>query len=206
MRSRKPSCSSISWSAPASARSTRSCCASSTRKRIGSETRTDAKRDPGRHVVSRRVTSSMLQTSGSTTWTSGHGLTMATLRDHVGSELGVSRWLLVDQQRIDQFAECTEDHQWIHVDVERAKRESPFQGADRARLSLAFPGRLAFPRRRRRTARCRRRIQLWAGESPLSGARRRGRARQAEGRSRERRGEGERAVARQDAQYPGNRE
>jgi acyl dehydratase len=53
---------------------------------------------------------------------------MATLNDWVGRELGVSDWLLVDQQRIDEFAHCTGDHQWIHVDVERAERESPFGG------------------------------------------------------------------------------
>ena len=46
----------------------------------------------------------------------------------VGQELGVSDWLTIDQSRIDQFAECTGDHQWIHVDVERAQRESPFGG------------------------------------------------------------------------------
>ena len=46
----------------------------------------------------------------------------------VGQELGVSDWLTVDQSQIDQFAQCTGDHQWIHVDVERAKRESPFGG------------------------------------------------------------------------------
>jgi len=54
------------------------------------------------------------------------GVTMANVKDRVGSELGVSKWLLVDQDRIDRFADCTEDRQWIHVDVERAKRESPF--------------------------------------------------------------------------------
>ena len=43
----------------------------------------------------------------------------------VGQELGVSSWVTVDQSRIDQFAECSGDRQWIHVDVERAKRESP---------------------------------------------------------------------------------
>lgn len=51
-----------------------------------------------------------------------------TLGDFVGRELGVSDWVVVDQQRIDVFAECTGDRQWIHVDVERAKRESPFGG------------------------------------------------------------------------------
>jgi len=43
----------------------------------------------------------------------------------VGQEIGVSDWVLVDQQRIDRFAEATDDHQWIHVDVERARREMP---------------------------------------------------------------------------------
>ena len=44
----------------------------------------------------------------------------------VGSELGVSDWLDIDQQRINDFADVTGDHQWIHIDVERAKNESPY--------------------------------------------------------------------------------
>ena len=44
-----------------------------------------------------------------------------------GSDLGTSDWVLVDQKRIDQFAEATGDHQWIHVDPERAK-DTPFGG------------------------------------------------------------------------------
>jgi len=44
----------------------------------------------------------------------------------VGKELGTSAWATVDQARIDEFAHCTEDHQWIHVDAERCKLESPF--------------------------------------------------------------------------------
>ena len=47
------------------------------------------------------------------------------LQEFVGQELGVSSWLLVDQARVNQFAACTGDHQWIHVDQERAARESP---------------------------------------------------------------------------------
>jgi acyl dehydratase len=43
----------------------------------------------------------------------------------IGSELGVSRWIEMSQERIDSFAECTEDRQWIHVDRERAAR-GPF--------------------------------------------------------------------------------
>jgi len=44
----------------------------------------------------------------------------------VGQELGVSDWKEIDQKRIDAFADVTEDHQWIHVDVDRAKAESPY--------------------------------------------------------------------------------
>ena len=43
----------------------------------------------------------------------------------VGEEVGLSDWIVVDQHRIDQFAEATSDHQWIHVDVERAAEEMP---------------------------------------------------------------------------------
>jgi acyl dehydratase len=53
--------------------------------------------------------------------------TLSDLRRFVGKELGVSDWVTVDQSRIDKFAECSGDRQWIHVDVERAKRESPFR-------------------------------------------------------------------------------
>jgi acyl dehydratase len=44
----------------------------------------------------------------------------------IGEELGVSRWVDIDQDRIDAFAEVTMDHQWIHVDVEKATAESPY--------------------------------------------------------------------------------
>jgi acyl dehydratase len=43
----------------------------------------------------------------------------------VGKEIGVSDWVLVDQDRINKFADATGDHQWIHVDVEKAKKEMP---------------------------------------------------------------------------------
>ena len=55
-------------------------------------------------------------------------MSMTNLDDWVGKELGVSDWILVDQARIDEFARCTGDDQWIHVDVERATKESPFGG------------------------------------------------------------------------------
>ena len=48
------------------------------------------------------------------------------LKEFVGKEIGASQWITVTQERIDRFAEATEDRQWIHVDRERAKRESPF--------------------------------------------------------------------------------
>jgi acyl dehydratase len=52
---------------------------------------------------------------------------VSSLKDYVGKDLGHSEWLSVDQNRIDQFAECTEDHQFIHVDPEKAK-QTPFGG------------------------------------------------------------------------------
>ncbi|MBO9649100.1 MAG: MaoC family dehydratase [Variovorax sp.] len=51
---------------------------------------------------------------------------MATLKDHVGHDFGASSPTLLDQRRIDRFAACTGDEQWIHVDAERARAESPF--------------------------------------------------------------------------------
>jgi acyl dehydratase len=52
----------------------------------------------------------------------------ADLAAHLGKEIGVSSWIMVDQRRIDEFAQCTDDRQWIHVDAERAARESPYGG------------------------------------------------------------------------------
>ena len=52
----------------------------------------------------------------------------ADLAKHVGQELGVSEWVLIDQDRVNKFADATGDHQWIHIDVERAKRELPTKG------------------------------------------------------------------------------
>ena len=50
------------------------------------------------------------------------------LKEYVGKEIGTSDWILVTQERINQFATATEDRQWIHLDQERAKRESPYKG------------------------------------------------------------------------------
>jgi acyl dehydratase len=54
-------------------------------------------------------------------------LTLAGLDERVGQELGLSDWVTIDQPRIDTFASCTGDQQWIHIDVARARRESPFR-------------------------------------------------------------------------------
>jgi len=51
---------------------------------------------------------------------------LSDLAKHVGEEMGVSSWITLDQARIGEFAHCTGDRQWIHVDAERAARESPF--------------------------------------------------------------------------------
>jgi acyl dehydratase len=50
------------------------------------------------------------------------------LLSHEGEVVGTTGWHLIDQQRIDRFADVTGDHQWIHVDQERARTEGPFGG------------------------------------------------------------------------------
>ncbi len=56
------------------------------------------------------------------------GYCFDTMEKYVGLELGLSDWVTIDQARIDGFAGCTGDHQWIHVDCKRASSESPFGG------------------------------------------------------------------------------
>jgi acyl dehydratase len=53
--------------------------------------------------------------------------TVAELKTWVGKEVAVGRWITVTQDMIDKFAEASGDYQWIHVDVERCKKESPFK-------------------------------------------------------------------------------
>ena len=55
-----------------------------------------------------------------------HALKPADLGARIGQVIGVSSWIVVDQQRINEFAHCTDDHQWIHLDAKRAAKESPF--------------------------------------------------------------------------------
>jgi acyl dehydratase len=52
----------------------------------------------------------------------------AEFESYLGNELGTSDWHTIDQQQINQFADATLDHQWIHTDPERAKSEGPFGG------------------------------------------------------------------------------
>jgi hypothetical protein len=67
------------------------------------------------------------------------------LQEFVGQSLGVSDWVTVDQSRINQFAQCTGDDQWIHVNVERAPRDSPFGGpVAHGYLTLALLAPTAF--------------------------------------------------------------
>lgn len=72
-------------------------------------------------------------------------ITLANIKDFVGHGLEASDWIDVDQAKIDQFAECTGDRQWIHIDIERAKRESPFGGTiAHGYLSLSLVATLAM--------------------------------------------------------------
>ena len=54
-------------------------------------------------------------------------MTLVELRTRVGQEVGVSGWHSIEQQQIDGFAAVTGDDQWIHIDVDRARHESPYQ-------------------------------------------------------------------------------
>jgi acyl dehydratase len=53
---------------------------------------------------------------------------LAELKSLVGQEVALSDWVEISQQRVNTFADATDDQQWIHVDVERAQKESPFGG------------------------------------------------------------------------------
>lgn len=53
---------------------------------------------------------------------------ISSIKDYIGKPLGQSDWVTISQEQIHDFARATGDHQWIHVDVERAERESPFGG------------------------------------------------------------------------------
>lgn len=70
----------------------------------------------------------MMQASKNAVKRSGEPMKFAhpdDLLDHVGQEIGLSDWVEIDQAMIDAFADVTGDHQWIHVDTERAAKEAP---------------------------------------------------------------------------------
>lgn len=64
-------------------------------------------------------------------------LSLADLLERVGTEVAISDWLDITQPMIDEFADAIHDRQWIHVDPERAARESPFRNADGERRTVA---------------------------------------------------------------------
>lgn len=53
---------------------------------------------------------------------------LAELKDLIGKEVAHSEWVEINQERVNTFADATGDYQWIHIDIERAKLESPFGG------------------------------------------------------------------------------
>lgn len=70
---------------------------------------------------------------------------MEKLTSQIGTEIGVSNWITVDQAMINAFADVTHDQQWIHVDPERAAKETPFGGAiAHGFLSLSLASRFAY--------------------------------------------------------------
>ena len=69
----------------------------------------------------------------------------ADLAGQIGKEIGLSDWIRLDQSRLDQFADVTEDHQFIHLDAERAAKETPFGGTiAHGFLSLSMLSRMAM--------------------------------------------------------------
>lgn len=69
----------------------------------------------------------------------------AAMEAQIGTEVGVSNWITVDQAMIDDFAKTTHDNQWIHIDPERANAETPFGGAiAHGFLTLSLASRFAY--------------------------------------------------------------
>lgn len=70
---------------------------------------------------------------------------LANAEKDIGTEVGISNWITVDQSMIDQFAETTHDSQWIHIDAERAALETPFGGTiAHGFLTLSLASRFAY--------------------------------------------------------------
>ena len=89
----------------------------------------------------------------------------------VGEHLGWSDYEVVTQEQVNLFADATGDHQWIHVDPERAAKESPFGGPDRPRLPHPVPrARTSCRRCGRRPGSPWRQLRLREGAVPVTGA------------------------------------
>ena len=104
----------------------------------------------------------------STSETSGLVTDLAGLRGLVGKHAGYTEWQVMDQERVNKFADATDDHQYIHVDVERAKA-SPFGGT----IAHGYPDSVAGGADHRQlvpVTRCHDRHQLRAGPGPVPGA------------------------------------
>jgi len=70
---------------------------------------------------------------------------LAAAQAKLGTEVGVSEWVTVDQKTIDTFADVTLDHQWIHIDPERAAKDTPFGGTiAHGFLTLSFASKFAY--------------------------------------------------------------
>ncbi|MFC4671948.1 MaoC family dehydratase [Seohaeicola nanhaiensis] len=70
---------------------------------------------------------------------------LSALQSRIGTEVGVANWITIDQKMIDAFADVTHDTQWIHVDPERAARETPFGGSiAHGFLTLSLGSRFAY--------------------------------------------------------------
>src|ERR1700760_4359593 len=92
---------------------------------VGSVQRSPRAAGPASRISGRATTAQ--RTIVSTSETSGLVTDLAGLQDLVGKHAGYTAWQVMEQDRVQQFADATDDHQYIHVDVERAK-ESPFGG------------------------------------------------------------------------------
>lgn len=74
-----------------------------------------------------------------------HLSTLIQLKDLLGQEVGISPWIEITQANIDTFAKITQDEQWIHTDVERSKRESPYkQTIAHGFMVLSYGSRIAY--------------------------------------------------------------
>jgi len=87
-----------------------------------------ASADTAQHELEMQYTSAVLRELLARSQPAKKSMNVEEFKSLVGKEVGVSNWIRITQDRVDAFADATGDHQWIHIDVERAKKESPFGG------------------------------------------------------------------------------